>query len=261
MSEHPARGPRGMTNDPEWGDTTLPPTRKGPPKWMIACGCGCLIPGFFMVALVAWGMQYFSSATNPRVAYEVLAAVFPYDDELLGRPTGLVDDPSTRSFESHEDPEFDVLFGAEIPFSGGLAMFYFGRGVRTEGSDLTFEEDALIALVTRIDSEHSDSVLTGDPTAEGRWADVEVQGRTLSVHHVSRMTSDVLLPFPHGTTEVTGEGAIMKVLSDVPESPGERDGKLFDVLLTLQRPGDEGGPIRDEEIRAFLAPFHVGPER
>lgn len=250
-----------MSDDSQ--DWLEPPVRrKGPPKWMIFTGCGCLIPGFFLVALAAWAMQFFGSATSPRVAYESLALTLPYDESLKGRQTGLADDPGTRVLESHEAPEFQLMFGAEIPMSGGLAIYYFVRGASVVDERTVFADDALIAMITKVPSGQSDDVMRSQVKGDaGEPFQLEVQGVTLSGFRHTAITSDVVVEFPRGTTEVTGPGASLKLRTDVAQDPDDTDSKLFDVLLTLQRPKDGGAPITDEELMHFLAPFHIGPAR
>lgn len=251
-----------MSEADDWGDGVPPPRRKSPPKWMLLAGCGCIIPGFLLVAMVAWGMQFFGTATNPRLAYEALAEALPYDEGLKGRATGVLDDPNTRALESFEEPRFALLFGAEIPFSGGLAVFYFGRGVHFEDGHTRFDDDALIALVTKVPVGQSDSVLRGTTQAhDGRPMRVAVQGRNLTGLRFESLTSDVVMEFPRGTMKVTGPGVSLKLLDEVTNDPENEKAKLFDVLLTLQRPTESGAQVSDDDVRDFLAPFHVGPDR
>lgn len=249
-----------MSDDDNWGDAPIPQQRKGPPKWMLFVGCGCLVPGFLLVALVAWGMQFFGQATNPRLAYEELAQVLTYDEELKGTPTGLADDPGTRTLESYEDPEFRLDWGTEIPFSGGVAMFYFSRGVEIVDSEPRFADDALIAMITRVPTGQAGQVMEvrgpeGDPFT------LDVQGRSLSGLRAKAISSDIIVEFPNGTIEVSGPGAWLTLLTQVAADPEDEDSELYDVLVMLQRPVEGGPPITDEEFLDFLAPFHVGPER
>lgn len=251
-----------MSDDQQGWSEAPPVRRKGPPKWMILTGCGCLLPGFFLVALMAWAMQFYGSATSPRAAYDSLARTLPYDETLMGRSTGLADDPATRVLESHEAPEFELLFGADIPFSGGVAIHYLARGARVEDDRTEFAEDALVAMITKVPASQSEGVLRGQTSAdEGEPFQLEVQGVTLSGMRHATMTSDILTQFPRGTIEVTGPGVALKVRTGVAQDPDDEDSKIFDVLLTLQRPRSDAAPVSDEDIRTFLAPFHVGPAR
>ncbi|MEZ6015809.1 MAG: hypothetical protein R3F49_11885 [Planctomycetota bacterium] len=246
-----------MSDSNEWqGDPT--PKRKGPPMWMILSGCGCLIPGFLLVALVAWGMQFMGTATSPRAAYEALAATIPYDESLMGRATGLADDPGTRELESHEAPEYQLVFGMEIPFTGGVGIFSFLKGA--QGDDgASFADDAVVATITKVPSKQSGDVLRGGD--DGEPFQLEFQGVTLSGMRFPEMTSEVIVQFPKGTKKVKGPGLSLRLLSDLADDPEDPKSKVFDVLLTMQRPQDGGQQISDEELRAFLAPFHIGPDR
>jgi hypothetical protein len=239
-----------------------PMRRKGPPKWMIFTGCGCLLPGFFLVALVAWGMRFFGSATSPRVAYEALAHTLPFDDALKGRPTGVPDKPDTRVLESHEAPEFKLVFGTDIPFSGGVAIFNFVRGASVVGEETVFADDALVATITKVPKSQSDDVMRSRVEGDaGEPFELEVQGVTLSGFRYAALTSDIVVEFPRGTVEVSGPGVSLKLLTDVAQDPDDPESKLFDVLVMLQRPNESGAPVTDDEVVHFLAPFHIGPAR
>ena len=251
--------------DEDWAENSEPATpakRKGPPGWMLGCGCGCVIPGFLLIAIVAWGMQYFGTSSNPRLAYAALAAVLPFDEALKGTPTGLADDPSTRALESHEDPEFPLIFGAEIPFSGGLSQFYLPRGVNVVDAKMSFTENALIAIITRAKPEQAESIASGGPGTGARDSfSIDIQGLTLSGVRIPDMENELIVGFVEGREPVVGPGIVLTLRTEMPEYPDEEDSKLFNVVLSMQRPQSDGAPISDEEIRHFLAPFHVGPER
>ncbi len=250
-----------MSDNDEWSEAPQP-RRKGPPKWMLLTGCGCLIPGFFLIALAAWGMQYFGNATSPRQMYDTLARALPYDEVLLGKATGLADDPGTRELESYSDPEFELVFGAEIPFSGGLAIFYFVRGATVVDGVAKFGDDGVAAMLTKVPSSQSDDILRshvdGDP---GEPFQLDVQGVTLSGMRHATMKSEIIVQFPRGTATITGPGVSLKVLSDVAQDPEDPESKRYDVLLVMQRATPEGPGLTDEDVRAFLAPFRVGPNR
>jgi hypothetical protein len=249
-----------MSDVDEWAEAPAP-KRKGPPKWMLFVGCGCLIPGFVIVALVAWAMQFFGAATNPRQAYDALATTLPFDDSLKGRATGLADDPSTRELESHEDPEFHLFFGGDIPFSGGVQIFMFGRGVTVVDEKPQYGPESLLAIITRIPSSQGDKVLRGPEGTEQEPFQIDVQGATLSGLRSPNVRSDVMVEFPRGTAEVTGPGVSLRLRSSVAEDPEDPESDEFDVLLTLQRPTEGAAAITDDDIRGFLAPFHIGPNR
>lgn len=248
-----------MSDSNDWQGEAPQPMRKGPPKWMIVTGCGCLIPGFLMIAIAAWGMQFFATATNPRLSYEALAAVLPFDESLKGRETGLADDPGTRAVESHESPKYPLLFGTEIPFSGGVGLFYLARGATVFEGKITYADDTLIAMITKAPSDQSGAALRGN--GEGVPFTLDVQGTALSGLRFEAIESDVILEFPKGTTKVKGPGVAMRLRSDVAQDLEDPESKRFDVLLTLQRPVAGGGPVTDDEVREFLAPFHIGPAR
>jgi hypothetical protein len=239
-----------------------PMQRKGPPKWMIFTGCGCLLPGFLLVGLLAWGMQFFGTATSPLAAYESLAQTLPYDEALKGRSTGLADDPSTRALESHEAPEYVLSFGTEIPFSGGVAIYHFVRGARVVDDEAAFDDEGVVVMITKVPSDQADVVMeSSDGDEPGEPFQIEVQGVTLSGMRHTSLTSDFVVQFPSAKAEVSGPGVTLKLLSQVAQNPDDEESKLFAVVLVMLRAREDGAQITDEELQHFLAPFHIGPAR
>ena len=59
-----------------------PPAKssKGPPKWMLFTGCGCVVPGFLLVATGAFAIQMGQKLFNQNEAYRTLAELIPFDD-------------------------------------------------------------------------------------------------------------------------------------------------------------------------------------
>lgn len=235
------------------------PKRKGPPMWMVLTGCGCIIPGFLVVALLAWGMQHFGQATSPLAAYEALERTLPFDEALKGRPTGQADDPGTRQLESHEDPEFRLEYGIDIPFTGGMSLFLFTRGATIVDRKPVFAQDGIAATITKVPTKQGDDALAAK--GAGRPYELTVQGRTLRGYRFDRMQSQVIVKFPRGTAEIEGPGVALRLLADVAQDPDDPKSKVFDVLLMMQRGRPEDPPLSDEDVLHFLAPFHIGPDR
>ncbi|MGD2016852.1 MAG: hypothetical protein PVJ89_01945 [Planctomycetota bacterium] len=228
----------------------------GPPRWMMFTGCGCLLPGFILVATVAWTMQLFGQLIHTAEAWRGLEALIAFDDSARGVPTGEEDNPNTPVDESREQGEFKLLLGGAIPFSGGVEAYWFGRSVPSPAdTDRSYGEDALSVTFLKLPSDQSEAATTaapGTPTHEDMT--VEVQGVPLRGRRLPEMVSDELYFKISGLEEVRGAGAAVWLREGFTDP--EEEGETFDLLLFLQRPASSQ-PITDAEIVRFLEPFHV----
>ena len=234
----------------------IPRARKGPPRWMIFTGCGCLLPGFVLVAVVAWGMEMFGGLAIQTKGWSALTLVLPYDDIARGTPTGLPDDPDTTQDESREPGEFELLFGGPIPFSGGVEVYWFGRDMPGPFvKERVYGADPLVITILKIKADQADAATiapVGTPLHEDMT--IEVQERPLRGRRIPEMISDKLLIRLPGLEEVRGAGAVVWLRESFGD-PDQEDGR-FDLLVFFQRP-NSSRPIHDEEIRSFLAPFDL----
>lgn len=228
----------------------------GPPRWMFFTGCGCLLPGFILVATAAWTMQLFGQLINTSEAWRGLSELITYDEVARGLPTGEEDNPNTPIDESREAGEFELLLGGAIPFSSGVEVYWFGRSVPSPAdTDRSYGPDALSVTFLKLPSDQSEAATTaapGTPTHEDMT--LEVQGVTLRGRRLPEMVSDELYFQVSGLEEVRGAGAAIWLREAFPDP--EEDDELFDLLLFFQRPGSSQ-PITDADIVNFLEPFHV----
>ena len=164
----------------------------GPPRWMFVTGCGCLLPGFLLVATIAWSMQLFGQLINKSEAWRGLAELITYDDSARGTPTGEEDNPNTPVDESREPGDFELLLGGDIPFYGGVEAYWFGRSVPgPEQRDRSYGEDAMSVTFLKLPSDQSEAATAaapGTPTHEDMT--VPVQGVTLRGRRLPEMVSD-----------------------------------------------------------------------
>ena len=234
----------------------IPTARKGPPRWMILTGCGCLIPGFLFVATAAWFLQLASGLVNKDEAWGTLGGLVRYEDSARGEPTGLDDNPKTPADESRTPGEFELLIGGEIPFSGGVEAFWFGRGLPSPGvTDQAMGDDPLSITLVKLEQSQAEKAArapAGTPLHEDRT--YEVKGKTLRGRVVPEMVNDQLHIKLSGLDEVHGAGAVVWLREGFTD-PEEKD-KVFDLLAFFQRPGSLE-PIKDEEVEDFLAPFDL----
>jgi len=228
----------------------------GPPRWMVLTGCGCLLPGFLIVATIAWSMQLFGQLINKSEAWRQLGELVAFDESARGVPTGEEDNPNTPVDESRDPAIFELMLGGDIPFSGGVEAYWFGRAVPSpEERDRTYGEDAMSVTFLKLPSDQAEAATAaapGTPTHEDMT--VTVQGEVLRGRRLPEMVSDEIYFKISGLEEVRGAGAAvwLRERFTVPEEEGEE----FDLILFFQRPGSSQ-PVTDADIQEFLEPFHV----
>lgn len=234
---------------------TVPTARKGPPRWMVFMGCGCLIPGFLVVAALAWSLQLFGGLVNKDSSWSSLAGLIRYDDSARGEPTGEEDDPRTPLDESHTPGEFELLLGGEVPFAG-VEAYWFGRDLPMPfDQDQVIGPDPLSITVVKLESDQAEKASmasAGTPLHEDRT--FEVNGKTLRGRVIPEMVNDNLHVQLSGLGEVRGAGAVVWLRQGF-EDP-EEEGKIYDLLAFFQRPKSSVA-IKDEEVVRFLTPFDL----
>ncbi len=222
---------------------------------MVFTGCGCLIPGFLVVAALAWSLQLFGGLVNKESAWSSLAGLIRYDDSARGEATGLEDDPRSPLDESRTPGEFELLLGGDVPFAG-VQAYWFGRDLPMPfDQNQAIGPDPLSITVIKLESDQADKASmasAGTPLHEDRT--YLVNGKTLRGRVVPEMVNDTLHVQLSGLGEVRGAGAVVWLREGF-QDPEEED-KVFDLLAFFQRP-KSSVPIKDEEVARFLAPFDL----
>ncbi|MEM1448469.1 MAG: hypothetical protein AAGI22_05120 [Planctomycetota bacterium] len=234
----------------------IPQVRKGPPRWMMLTGCGCLIPGFIGVAILAFGAQMVGTLVNQDHAWSQLGLIVPFDDAARGERTGTEDNPATALDESREPREFELIIGGAVPMSGGVEAYSFSRGVPGPMSpDREMGDDPMLVTFVKLKADQANAA-TRAPTGTPLQVDMtlEVQGRELRGRRIPEMISDDVMLRIARIPEVRGAGAVIWLREGFTD-PDEK-GELFDLLVFFQRYGSSD-PIGDDEIRSFLEPFDV----
>ncbi|MFT5052223.1 MAG: hypothetical protein ACI8QZ_003655 [Chlamydiales bacterium] len=241
--------------DQEWGDLdALPTNRSGAPRWLWACGGGCLL--MVLVSMAAgWGVvSWYNEGTQGEDRWTRLAEILPFDER---------------------SEAFELGFGQTVPF-WDVEFFLFtsnGHGVLDSSADAdaanseeleeveeledlaSSEESAprkrsesLFVVLMYMSGEASDQALPElvGPDDAGQFQ-MEIQGRELAAF---RLDED-------GSSEswalTLGSQPTLAVELTLPDA----EGRL--ILLAGRERSHE--PVSSEEIAKFLAPFHVGPER
>lgn len=237
--------------------TEVAPAYGGPPRWMIWTGCGCLVPGFLLVATVAYYLQTGRELVDQERAWTMLGETVRYDDSARGTETGAPDDPSTAWDESRRPGEFEFLLGGPVPIStGDEEAYYFGRDVPTPFEpDRPIGPNPLRITIVKLLSDRSDGATrasAGTPAHED--GTIEVNGEALRVRWIPKMTSEGVNLLSFRIPDTSGAGAAVWMRRGVPD-PEDAD-RTFDVIAFFQRPGS-GRRVEEAEIRAFLEPFEV----
>ena len=228
-----------------------PPVKKGVPKWIWACGTGCLLMVILGGLLAFAAAMKFKEAVDPEVQWAKLAEVMPYDE-----------------------PRPDLTI-ASIPFMSMIPGF--------EGMWTLFDDQGRSTVVMVFSGSEKEEIEEGmfDPEAGemdfGSWtgnmgqhnfeaATVMVQGRELRCARFQSFPGED--EEPPDIEEESGEeepssgigikGALKKAVIRVDVTPEDRDDIMviveYSKVMTLER-------VSDEEINDFLAPFHIGPDR
>lgn len=237
-------------------ENEAPVPKKGPPTWMVPVGCGCLVPGFLIVATGAYLLQMAANLLNQDSAWKSLAEIVEYDDVARGTPTGEEDLPKTPLDESRDPGEFELLLGGDIPNSGGLEAYWFGRDMPNQVREITeFGADPLSVSVVKIPAGQSDKATqaTAD-TPLHEDTSFEVNGKTLRARRIPEMVNDDLFLRIQGLDEIRGAGAAVWIREGF--SDPTADGDLFDVVVFFHRP-NSSEPITQDEVQSFLGPFHL----
>jgi hypothetical protein len=228
----------------DWGDIdNLPPTKKGFPKWILFCGCGCLIPILLLMAGVGWGVSWFNTGQDVDVQIERLREVIPFDDA----PQSSSDVESSDGEAEHvaRVGEFRLIFGQRIPF---IEMDIFLFVDPDEDGDIE-QPEYFCMLMQPADDETAQEFRTsqqhGSDTEE---VTLVIQGREIEATRGSHLGE---MPFPGMPQGESGASIVMDLSQDDAEHPL--------VFLMIHQNSEDA--ITQEEVERFLAPFHIGPDR
>lgn len=224
-----------------WEDLPLEqqaePTKKGVPRWLMFCGCGCLLAILAVGGALGFAYYYAKRMVDAEYQLPRLARVVPFDEPL-------------------EELEFVI----RIPF--GVDAYALQDLVTDGGYVLMFthESDPEQARASReraLDPAHTGLVEGAGHREQVESFTLSLQGRELAgVRYLVRggETSNLTLPpgIPRALVDPTGAAALLDV------TPASTPGV---VLLQVYRAQGGDEPIPEDYLRRILAPFHVGPDR
>ena len=237
-------------SETDWGDLESVPRQRSGPRVMLL-SLGCLLPLLILFVGGWWLKEKFNQATDPERQWPALAELVPYDR----RPEG-----------------WTLKFGLQL---GLLGMEGY---VLTQGSEekpdraVTFlrlgEKDAKKTFDTARDEVEPWT----PPGMSEPVSTVTIQGREL---RVVRLSGEEQRTLPGASTILSGdepqEGTAEETAGEASEKAEETappttlaldlsSADLGESLVLFWVERHPGGPTVDE-LSAFLAPFHIGPER
>jgi hypothetical protein len=216
--------------DAEWssdaGELATPP-KKRIPGWLWGCGAGCLL--FTIVAVLALVVvgRFASKMFDQDAQWEQIATVLPVSE----RPPGI------------------TVFGMPVKLEG-TSMWFLTDTSRAMQGVLFHSPPSADAGKTRSELlDPSQEVSVGgfgrnDPQA----GQVEVQGRVLPCLRYKSMSGEA------GKGPFGGLQRAMQGSSLVVDLAAEGSDELLALILTKSGTSQ---PVTDQELREFLAPFHI----
>ena len=217
-----------------------PPKKKGFPKWLGFLGCGCL----GIVLVVAGGgfflFQAAKTLADPEVQWPALAEVLPIEEPY---------------------PDLTII-GMPVPGFEGMWTL-----AADDGSTST----VIYAMAGEDGEEMRDGLLSEDQEIDIPFAGgvhdlvkctIVIQGRELEG---ARFTSFSRDDEEAAEDEDDDDGfmseinkAMKKAVIRIDVTPEDSDGVI--VIVEYAKLGTLD-VVTDEEVAAFLAPFHIGPDR
>jgi hypothetical protein len=223
-------------SEANWGNSleTPPPIKRGMPKWLWFCGGGCAALVVIGIVLLSWVYAKFKDSANPDKQWPKLQELVGFDE----RPADMT-----------------LIFGAEMLGTQiyatadpklGLAGTFFEWKAGKNADDAR-EQFLTVAGVEKNPQRDTNTPVTA--------ATVHVQGRSLpGVRYVQNGPPAFLRSISQDdASKFDGQGPCITL--DLSKDPAA-------ALLYVQLVRTSGtDPISDDEVRAYLKPFHVGPDR
>jgi hypothetical protein len=213
--------------DANWGAEEAPSKRSRIPKWLWWCGGGCLVALVLAVAAGFWlfklGKQLVEEGRDPEQQWPKLQRVLPFEE----RPAG-----------------YQLTWGSTLLLETYALLDPEGR----IGIVMRFRESQAASVEAQMmNPDYSGALLGMGGRKDLSTLKVVVQGREL----------EALRFYQEQGQDMDGDGrpdqghTIVVRLTD--------EDAVAPVVLQLFTPG-EGGlvPPTEDDVRAFLAPFHVG---
>ena len=220
-------------SETDWGaEGESAPKKKTIPTWLWFGGCGCLALVILGVLALGFAFSKAKEWGSVEKQWPELVQALPCDE----RP-----------------PELDFLFAVHIGMDvyifkdarGYMAIFMIAKGKNADDLRKTQLNPEFKGGIPGIGTGGRENLEPAEVTVQGRVVKGVRFYQTRAGHHKEESTPE------SGAADRQGHSLVLDV------TPAGHDGL---VLLQLVRVAGED-PIRDEEVQAFLKPFHVGDKR
>jgi hypothetical protein len=242
-------------SETNWGSDHLEsPKKRKIPLWLLGCGGGCmfLIGALIVVAIIAGprAVDWVEGLSKPEVQWPRVAEKVPFDEAPSGfsiarLPFPVVDMWILRS--SEQDLTVFMLAAAQDKDGGP-----WGKWMSEPKSAPFFS-----GLEGEIEVQEGTLVVQGRELRSTRYlrselpAHVPEHPQDPHDSHTPDGAPEPPLAVTLNNSQLRGNGICLDVTM---EGSSER-------LLVWMFRSNEGNTVSDEEAKAFLAPFHVGPRR
>lgn len=210
---------------------------KGVPRWLLFCGCGCLLAILAVGGALGFLFFYGKRLVDAEHQLPRLARIVPFDEPLEG-----------LDFVVHIPLGVDAFILQDSSSDGGYVLMF---------SHVVDAERARQAREQAFDP--ANQTLMGGTGRRERIEPLElaVQGRTLEgVRFLVPSSGEPAGGVPPGFPKVLADPSGAAALLDV--TPAGTPGVVF---LHVFRSAGGDDPIPAEYLVRVLRPFHIGPDR
>ena len=215
-------------SDDDWGDIQDAGSRSGIPLWLWGCGGGCLLMVILIAGAGFWAVGFVQDAQDPDFVWDRIEEVLPFEQR---------------------HPDYEVVFGNRVPFID-FSIFILRQQVKQPADSTDDGLDPIYAMLI-IDPDDEQDATEG---AEYLPVELIIQGVTLEAGRYTPgedEREDLRI-------EWGDEGRIY--VSEM--FWVDLGGVALDENLQLIMARDENsGVVTEDEVRRFLEPFYIGPER
>lgn len=223
-------------SDSQWADQETVQKKKAIPTWAWFCGGGCLLLVLVLVIGGVFTARAFKGMMDPEEQWPKLEKILPFEE----RPQNL-----------------DMVFGMNIlgqtqqytlldsrGFTAVIQSVSGPQGANMRKQMFDAEEPKLVGNMGMLDFENAQKTT------------IDVQGRDLRVVRLEMALGEMMQLIPGVEEDMEESGGGHMAYVDLTE-----EGDSGMMWLQYTRRGGDGGPITDDDIRAFFEPFQVGPNR
>ncbi len=243
-------------SDVGWGSDHLePPKKRKIPLWVLGCGGGCMFAiGALVVAAVVMEPRvkhWIEDLFQPEVQWPRLDEVLPFDERPAGVTIGRWPVPNIDIWRLESKADDLFVFVLAAPLNSGEGPW--GQWMLDPKQSPMFASQA-----GEFESTEGTLVVQGRELRSVRFTRTSEPAPTEALKEVpDPMDSQKVPPQVKQLLDLIGRESFHGNGLDLDVTP---EGSLRRVLVWFVR-GTHGETISDEQAKAFLAPFKIGPQR